>query len=264
MLGVMGILGLLLARAIVESNQLNQAQREITRLNETLSVASQVFQSDLRLIGYRGGETFDTNISWDSSGLSQPSKLAAMSWLRSNWGSFQLGGGPIPTLIRTTAPSLGGYSVSSISWDNTTSSYQYNMQKTEYRYSASTGQLQREQDTLRCDQVSLLCSLTQNNAPIPVVEGLEAFQVFYQARSGSWSSNLPPAADLAVIGLYLRARSPRPIGSSQCGPWPSAQAQLPSSMSNLGMAPITYRASDCNYRRAERVLNIYVVNPQQY
>jgi type II secretory pathway component PulJ len=263
MLALLGILGTMLSRTLTMSNQTQKAQSEISRLNETLAVAEQLFNSDLRLLGYRGGELFDPSLSWDSSGLSGPRKFAALSWLRNNWGLLKHNGTPVPTLVSGSGR-LGGYSVSSISWDAATVSYRYSLQRVVYTFDPATGQLSREQDALLCDQVSQVCSISQNGDAVPMLEGLEAMQIFFQNKGGIWSTTPPAASDLAQIGVYLRVRSPRPHGPSQCGPWPSAEAQLPFRAATLGITSLNYTKADCNYRRADRTFNVFVVNPQQY
>ncbi|MDX2006682.1 MAG: hypothetical protein SFU83_15515, partial [Meiothermus sp.] len=219
--------------------------------------------SDLRLVGYRGGDSFDPDPEWDASGLSDPRKFTALSWLRNNWGQLRLNGAPVPTLLSGTV-GLGGYSVTNISWNTSTRSYRYDLQRTVYTHDRATRQLRREQDLLTCDQATLACTLDRDGQPEAMIEGLEALHVFFQSRTGAWSLTPPPAASLVRMAVYLRGRSPRPIGPGQCGPWPSSQAQLPSSLSSLGLSPVSYLGAECSYRRAERTLSVYVVNPQQY
>lgn len=265
------------------SNQVHQAQQELSDLEQNTAVVVHLLQNDLELAGYRGGESADFSGTWSAAGQAQ-----ALRWLArsENWNAFRYSSLPIPTLDGSFRDGSLSYlpsdelDFSRVIRVSQPSSPRICLERLHYDLNLSDLSLRRSRNLLLSPAQDLSTNLAAgstltfslNNctgsspggkdSPQPIAEGIEDFQVFFLGANG-WSATLPEAGNLRAIGIYLRTRSANPKGAPDCGTWPKA-GLLPAAAEDLGVPNRTYSGINCQYRRLERVLTVSLDNPQAY
>lgn len=278
-LAITALVGATLIGLTNNSSQIHQAQQEITDLEQNTAVVVSLLQNDLKLAGYRGGESSDFSGSWSPTAQAQ-----ALRWLArsENWMGFRYGNASVDTvggkfrdgsLAYATSDELELHRVLRIGQPTNTrlclERIHYDL--TDFSLRRSRNLLLSSSQDLAVNLSSTLAfSLNNNNCagasgglatPQPVAEGVEDFQVFFLSPDG-WSASLPEAKNLKAVGVYLRTRSTNPKGPADCA-WPKVGV-LPAAATDLGILNQTYTGQDCQYRRLERVLTLSLDNPQAY
>ncbi len=237
LLVVMGIAGVLFAallNSLVVSGRVHDRQSARDRVQADVESVALSLTTDLGRAGFLSDDP------------------AAVTWLAQNW----------PTASHPTVRVVAGnpYDDLAVRWgaegadcpSGADVSYTVGGQTVcvrSVRYYVSDGQLYRDLD--EADPVAVL--------PYTV----EAFQVFYRDRDGTWSSSLPPSSSLAAVGVYLRVAAPYE-GEAGCGTYPSSEVLAAyGSAGSLGIPQATYGTCD-GVLRLERVVGVGLANLQRY
>lgn len=131
-----------------------------------------------------------------------------------------------------------------------------------YRQLDAAGLPQTFTRTYGPDNQGNVLTWNDGSGPEVITDEVEAFRVFYLDKAGAWSTARPAVGQFSALGVYIRVRSPSPVSSSHCGPWPTANAGLPASAASLGVSTVTYAGAVCNHLRQERTLVIYPASNQ--
>ncbi|WP_034337478.1 hypothetical protein [Deinococcus misasensis] len=97
----------------------------------------------------------------------------------------------------------------------------------------------------------------------PVVDHLEAFEVFFHGAVSGWTAHLPASQDVNAIGIYLRFKKTFAAGKD-CKAFPSRGVDLPASATQLGIRSQNLQTQPCQSVRHEAVETIALQNQQSF
>lgn len=240
---------------------------------------------------------FDLGSNSEQCQWADDEKTKALSWIGEHWSLLRYEDGSMPSTLSVVDDQNHGdvLTIRNLSpIDDEDSKYpaifkddsngwpyvHYGIQEISYKLGNSAGisgkTLKRERDTYLCPKLdgvditqdtaqNVQCNNTSDGNAQPVISlSVDDFQVYFLKKDGTWQKDLPSASDTAAVGIYLRTAYTSPVGPKRCGPWPSpkARALLPEDPSALGISSKTYTGAECKRLRLERVLTVYLTNPQ--
>ncbi|GGJ19135.1 prepilin-type N-terminal cleavage/methylation domain-containing protein [Deinococcus roseus] len=192
------------------------------------------------------------------------SRASALNWMAGHWILFA-----VPTLASGTGSSgdvLQVTRVEEVEQKANPALLRYHLKKTTFSRSSSSDALLWNAQNLWCevDQASSAVSCLESASnPQPVVDHLEAFEVFFLGKTSGWSATRPAAAELSGVGMYLRFKVPAEQLKT-CLSYPSKQVRLPAAASVLGIPSRTYQGNQCKAKRLELVKVLHLSSPQVY
>lgn len=97
----------------------------------------------------------------------------------------------------------------------------------------------------------------------PVVDHLEAFEVFFHGATSGWAAHLPVSQDVNAIGIYFRFKKNFAAGND-CKAFPSKGVDLPASAAQLGIRSQNLQIKPCQSVRHEAVQIVALQHQQSF